>query len=422
MWSPDGSRLASADATIKIWDLMTGNYVSGAEKHVAIKSISWSPDGNLIATISSPFQDREVRIWDTATGDCVSFFESHRLDGTSLAWSSDGRHIALAGTAIKIWDPTINKPRSIFIIVDVYVWAKLDWSKDGAWLASLLYYDGVRIWDPMTGCTSILPDSQDVTSIAWSQNSCKLASGSWYGEVHIWDPVTREYISAFEGHVDPIICLVWSHDGRLASGSTDETVRIWDPEARRCIAVLAGPFGKVRSISWSLDGRWLASMTKTNKSTDYIVTVWDSATGQCISSINIDFLITQAPTEVVNKDDFSDALQFDTETLNRLHTIGGTFDFISDTLILAFTPNLSPAVGQQIGYGISTDMAWITYRRENLIWLPSEYRPDCSSLFSILETKAGIYVGILCSSGRAITLTLAQDISIQRCDSSCMVG
>ncbi|KAJ5593650.1 hypothetical protein N7537_010554 [Penicillium hordei] len=427
-WSPDGRRLASADKTIKIWDIATGDCVSGVEKHGdVVESISWSPDGNRLATRSGSVDDNTVRIWDAATGDCLSFFELHRSGGSSLAWSLDGRHIALAGRAIRIWDPSIKQPRSTFQKFDGLMegtsGGTFSWSPNGAWLASSEYFDGVRIWDPIASCASMLLDSRYVTSIGWSHDSQQLASGSYSGEVCVWDPVTRERISTLEGHERPVFHLRWSQDGRLASGSDDQTIKIWNPETRQCTADLGESDGEVLSISWSLDGRWLAAMTHRRRDEDFkiwdlAITVRDSATGQYISSIDVQLPVVQSFDEMSAGEDLPTFLEFDKNTPNRLHTLAGTFDLINDMLISTSPLNLPPAVEQQIGYGLSYDTAWITYRGKRLMWLPSEYRPAVPSLFATYETGAGVRVGILCRSGRVITLTLSQYIANQSCNSS----
>lgn len=431
VWSPDGSRLALCDRTIKIWDLTTGNCVSGVEKHDDIvESISWSPDGNLIATSSGSPNDNTIRIWDTATGDCVSAFELHRSWVASLAWSPDARHIASAGIAIRIWDPSIKNPRLTFKRFSTLEEAQLDWSQNGAWLASWNFAGGVRIWEPVTGRTSMHLAANYASIIAWSRNSYQLAYGSNNGRVRIWDPVTRKCISTLEGHRTLVYYLLWSQDGRLASVSFDRTIRIWNPETKQCTAVLVISDGYASymswTMSWSLDGRWLAAMRNRLgfpevKPRDLTITVWDSATGQCISSIDVKWPVTQDSDEESDGEELAGVpkfFEFDKKIPNRLHTAVGTFDLINDIPISISPTNQSPVVEQQIGYGLSADITWITYRGKNLIWLPSEYRPAIPSLFATREIGAGVCVGILCLSGRFIALTLSQDIAIQSCDSS----
>ncbi|KAJ5425059.1 hypothetical protein N7465_000129 [Penicillium sp. CMV-2018d] len=395
-WSREASRLASAsnDGTVRVWDPSNEACPSILGGHSgSVHATVWSPDGSRLASA-----DRTIAIWDLTTGDCVSGVEEHGGSILSIAWSPDGNRVATRGN----------------------LGGNFSWSPNGAWLASSEYFDGVRLWDPVTSCASMLLDSRYVTSIGWSHDSQQLASGSYGGEVSVWDPVTRERISTLEGHDRPVFHVRWSQDGRLASGSDDQTIRIWNPETRQCTADLGDCGGEVLSISWSLDGRWLASMTHRRKDADFkvwdlAITVRDSATGLYISSIDAQLPVIPSFDEMNAGDGLPTFLEFDKNTPNRLHTVAGTFDLINDTLISTSPLNQPPAVEQQIGYGLSDDTAWITYRGKRLMWLPSEYRPAVPSLFATYEVGAGVCVGILCRSGRVITLTLSQDIAIQHC-------
>lgn len=59
---------AAADATIKIWDTASGRLIHTFEGHLAgISTISWSPDGAIIASGSD---DKSIRLWHVST---VSF-------------------------------------------------------------------------------------------------------------------------------------------------------------------------------------------------------------------------------------------------------------------------------------------------------------------------------------------------------------
>jgi hypothetical protein len=57
------------------------------------------------------------------------------------------------------------------------------------------------------------------------------------------------------------------------------------------------------------------------------------------------------------------------------------------------------------GYGISGDLAWITYNGVNLLWLPAEYRPTYPSLFAV----SGKSLAIGCSPYRVIFLVFSEE-------------
>jgi WD40 repeat protein len=216
--------------------------------------------------------------------------------------------------------------------------------------------------------------------VAWSHDATRLASASLDHTVRIWDPATGQCVSTLEGHSGWVRSVAWSHDAtRLASASVDHTVRIWDPATGQCVSTLEGHSRWVRSVAWSHNATRLAA------SYDKTVKIWDSATGRCVSTLNI---------QVYN-------LQFHESNSNFLHTNLGTFDLqtaaIATVFGLAPTDRSSPIA---VGYGLSSNRAWIMYQGENLLWLPSEYRPSSSAI-------SGTVVSIGCSSGRILLFTFA---------------
>jgi WD40 repeat protein len=62
-WSPDGTRLATADAagTAEVWDASTGAQLFVLEGHAGdVTDVSWSPDGTRLATAGT---DGTVKVW-----------------------------------------------------------------------------------------------------------------------------------------------------------------------------------------------------------------------------------------------------------------------------------------------------------------------------------------------------------------------
>ncbi|KAG0267354.1 Coronin-like protein crn1 [Mortierella polycephala] len=102
---------ASADLTIKLWDVEKGVEKQEITGHMEIiQSVAWNYNGTLIATTC---RDKKVRVFDVRSNKIVQQADSHPgVKGSRVVWMGDNNRIATTGFSkmsdrqLNIWDTT----------------------------------------------------------------------------------------------------------------------------------------------------------------------------------------------------------------------------------------------------------------------------------------------------------------------------
>ncbi|HTI49584.1 MAG TPA: protein kinase, partial [Planctomycetaceae bacterium] len=249
--------------------------------------LAWSPDGRLLAV-----GGQDVRIWDPSTRRTVAVLQrslpidEDRDEGDwPIAWSPDGKQLAIAtsGNLIRIWDP-----REGTELASVGPQAtrpnRIAWSPDAKQLATGDKSGNVRIWelggDPKPAL--LRGNVEWVRSLQWSPDGRFLAAGdNFHGWLDVWDPARRKLAKSFKAHSHFIKGLAWSPDNRfLATGSKDQRLKVWNTETWTASLEIRAHLGSVDAISWSPDGKWMAS-----GGADTNVKIWDAATGRSANTL-----------------------------------------------------------------------------------------------------------------------------------------
>jgi WD40 repeat protein len=259
--SPDGETLisGSADKTIKLWDLTTGQVIRTLTGHTSfVNALTISPDGS---TLVSGSADRTIRVWDVPTGKQLRVLTGHTSFINALAITADGTTL-VSGSAdktIKLWNLTTGK-----------------------------------LLRTLTGHSSF------VNTVAISSDDRILASGSADQTIKLWDLTTGTLLRTLVGHDDYVNAIVITPDGKtLISGSADKTIKLWNVATGKELATLTGHTGYVMALAVHPNGKTLAS-----SSSDGTVKLWDLTTGKVIRTFtgyqhHIDYFVVSSDWQTI---------------------------------------------------------------------------------------------------------------------------
>jgi WD40 repeat protein len=337
-----------------------------------ISALLFSPTGSLVR---QQFQHEEPKgitvspAMSDSWSACLQTLEGHSMEVTSVAFSHDSARLASASgdRTVKIWDARSGACLQTLEGHSSGVWS-VAFSHDSTRLASASWDNTVKIWDASSrACLQTLKGhSNEVTSVVFSHDSARLASASGDRTVKIWNAHSGACLQTLEGHSSWVRSVAFSHDSaRLASASDDKTVKIWDAHSGACLQTLEGHSNWVRSVAFSHDSARLASA-----SWDNTVKIWDARSGACLQTL-------QVSKHLEN-------VSFDS-TGSFLHTAIGTIALQSaeGSSMTDVTESEQPL---NVAISLSPDSIWIKHNSENLLWVPSEYRPSRSS---VSETTIG---------------------------------
>jgi WD40 repeat protein len=146
--------------------------------------------------LSSGQTDGTVIFWDVDGGRALSTIQAFSQRVNALAWSADGRFLAVAGD-----DGGDFGGRNF---IRVYNAA------------------GSRLYELE------MPGPDEARSLAWSTDGALLASGGSFGQVQIWDTVRRTLVVNLEGHNQEVSGVAWAPEELvLISAGKDGRIRLW---------------------------------------------------------------------------------------------------------------------------------------------------------------------------------------------------
>lgn len=289
----------SYDATIKIWDLVTGKEIRTLSDHTSGVRCLQFDDNKLI----SGSIDKSLKVWNWRTGECRSTYTGHSGGVIGLHFDSAILASGSVDKTIRVWNFE-DRSTSVLRGHDDWVNAvKVDSASRTVFSAS----DDctIRLWDLDTKTTikvfkghvgqvqQVLPlpvefiydecesevGSDDHDDDATSNTSFQhgvvtppssvvdttvrgvmssthgpppryMLTGALDSTVRLWNVSTGKCLRTFFGHVEGVWALA-ADTLRVVSGAEDRTVKVWDTRSGRCERTFTGHAGPVTCIGLS---------------------------------------------------------------------------------------------------------------------------------------------------------------------------
>jgi WD40 repeat protein len=231
---------------IQLWDTNTWTLQRAIKLigyQMGTSSLTFSPDGALLAGGTKAIGFDNVRLWDTKTGEEKSQLEQQgRLHPDAIAFSPDGTLFASSndsGMGLQLWETATQTPLLDNRNGSSFNAAGVVFLSNDRVAATGNY--GLRVFD--AAAKKWLPNiekvSEAVNALAVSPDASTLANATQGGEVKLWDVATWKFKGYLPEEKLGATDIAFLPDGKkLVTDSAEGSLKVWDAGDGHLIATL----------------------------------------------------------------------------------------------------------------------------------------------------------------------------------------
>ncbi len=276
IFSPDSKWIATVaqpetdglKGEVLVWDVADAKVRCQFTQPGRIIAVAFSADSKLLALGPSGPQFGVVII-DAKTGEVQQTLPGPAARTNCLAWSADGKRLALGSTAdktVREWD-VAKKSFVKAHEVDLIHVHSVAFAADGKLLAVgstqreklVLHVLDVATGKPVQTLTG---HKEMIDAAEFCGDGTRIVSAGWDATVRVWDVTKGASIAELKGHKRGINTVSQSADGKRVASANNREFKLWDGEKKEVLADLGGENNGAKLVTMSPDGVWLVSLSR----------------------------------------------------------------------------------------------------------------------------------------------------------------